>query len=93
MPLRFVAIYLCYSSSAWQPVAEFLSHLVGPILRVRFRSVQGSHQECLYKLMALGVPHHVVPVNSTGESLLSKHLAWIEARRQIENDAERVMDQ
>ena len=77
--IRFVAIYVCYSSTPWQQVADLISHLVSPILRVQLRSVQGSHQECLYKLMALGVPHLVVPVNNEGESLMSIHLQWIES--------------
>ena len=40
-PARFNAIYLCYDSSPWQSVADLISHLVSPILRVRLRSVQG----------------------------------------------------
>ena len=40
-PLRFVAIYVCYSASPWQRVADLISHLVEPILRVRLRSVMG----------------------------------------------------
>jgi hypothetical protein len=120
IPLRFVAIYVCYSETPWQRVADLISHMVSPILRVRLRSIQGeiyfrrstadqarpastivdyiqsfslllrhgcragSHQECLYKLLALGVPDRAIPISSQGESLLSYHLHWIEERRQIE---------
>jgi hypothetical protein len=84
-PIRFVAIYVCYSSSPWQRVADLISHLVSPLLRVRLRSVQGSHQECLYKLMALGVPHHAIPINKEGESFMRNHWQFIESRRQHEN--------
>jgi len=42
LPMRFVAIYLCYSSTPWRRVADLISHLVSPFLRVRLRSVQGT---------------------------------------------------
>jgi hypothetical protein len=79
-PLRFVAIYVCFSATPWKRVADLISHLVSPLLRVRLRSVQGSHQECLYKLMALGIPAHAVPVNNEGESLLKNHWQWINSQ-------------
>jgi hypothetical protein len=41
VPVRFVAIYLCYSETPWQRVADLISHMVSPILRVRLRSIQG----------------------------------------------------
>lgn len=115
LPIRFVAIYVCYSASPWQRVADLISHLVEPLLRVRLRSVpgtldmscglggtvrgdttdtlhyiplSGSHQECLYKLMTLGIPHQCFPVNNEGESLLSNHLQWVEERRRIEDSGE-----
>jgi hypothetical protein len=88
MPLRFVAIYLCYSASPWVHVADLISHLVSPFMRVRLRSVEGSHQECLYKLMALGLPQRAFPINDEGESLLGNHYRWIEERRRIVERAE-----
>eukprot|EP00980_Cylindrotheca_fusiformis_P027849 scaffold22560_cov135-Cylindrotheca_fusiformis.AAC.60 len=83
-PLRFSAIYVCYSASPWKIVADLISHLLSPFLRVRLRSVQGSHQECLYNLMALGVPHHIIPVSPQGEELFENHLKWIEERERSE---------
>ena len=41
VPVRFVAIYVCYSETPWQKVADLISHMVSPMLRVRLRSVQG----------------------------------------------------
>jgi hypothetical protein len=42
IPIRFSAIYLCYSLSPWKRVADLISHLLTPLLRVRLRSVQGT---------------------------------------------------
>jgi hypothetical protein len=81
MPMRFVAIYLCYSTSAWARVADLISHLLTPLLRVRLRSIPGSNQECLYKLMALGIPHHSIPLTNEGENILTHHLKWLKAIR------------
>lgn len=83
-PVRFVAIYVCFSESPWKRVADLISHMVTPFLRVRLRSIQGSHQECLYQLMAMGVKHHAIPVKSNGEGLLVNHHRWIAERRVVE---------
>ena len=83
-PVRFAAVYVCFNDSMWKVVAEFISHVVSPILRVRLRSIQGSHQEVHYKLMALGIPNQAIPVTQTGEPLLFNHLAFLEEREKIE---------
>jgi hypothetical protein len=87
-PVRFVAIYVCYDSSPWKHVADLISHLVSPILRVRLRSVQGSHQECLYQLMSMGIPHDGFPVDNEGNSQLQCHWRWIEHQRTMEESGE-----
>ena len=84
MPLRFVAVYLCYSESRWKNVAELISRLLSPILKVRLRSIQGSHQECLYKLLSLGISDRAVPLTNEGEKLDQGHMAWLEYRRRLE---------
>jgi hypothetical protein len=77
MPVRFCGIYMCFSSSAWKPVADLISHVVTPLLRVRLRSIQGSHQECLYQLYALGIPISTIPLNNQGENRLQDHQAFL----------------
>jgi len=48
----------------------------------------GSHQECLYQLMSLGIPHDCFPVDSEGESLLQNHWNWIRLQQQLEEQEE-----
>lgn len=87
MPVRFCGIYICFSSSAWKPVADLISHLLSPLLRVRLRSIQGSYQECLYQLCALGIPNHAIPLNDLGENRLQHHHWWIKRQSQAEQAA------
>lgn len=84
VPVRFCGIYFCFSNPAWKQVAELISHLVAPLLRVRLRSLEGSHQECLYQLFALGIPIAAIPLNDNGENRLDYHHEWIQ--RQLEMD-------
>jgi hypothetical protein len=44
----------------------------------------GTYQECLYKLMALGVPFDSLPVNDANELLIDNHLRWIEEQKEKE---------
>jgi hypothetical protein len=92
LPVRFVSIYLCYSSSPWKQVADVISHIMSPILRVRLRSIQGSHQECLYQLMSLGIPigGDCFPVDDDGRSRLDNHVRWVQMRQQLERKDEEV---
>ena len=46
----------------------------------------GSHQECVYKLMLLGIPHHCFPITDDGVSDLRHHHQWIKERLRIENN-------
>ena len=48
----------------------------------------GSHQECMYQLLALGVPYRDVPVNSRSELLVHNHLKWYEQRKRKECQVE-----
>lgn len=86
VPVRFCGIYICFSNTAWKQVAEVISHLVSPLMRVRLRSVEGSHQECLYQLFALGIPIAAIPLNAQGENRLDYHHHWIDCERQREQD-------
>ena len=51
--IRFVAIYVCYSYSPWKSVADLISHLVEPLLRVRLRSVTGTCTACMLTLVLI----------------------------------------
>ena len=84
LPIRFAAVYVCFNDSIWKTVADFIAHVVSPILRVRLRSIQGSHQEVHYKLMALGIPNHAIPVTQSGEPVLYNHMSYLQKRVTIE---------
>ena len=66
------------------PVADLVSHLLSPLLRVRLRSIQGSHQECLYQLFALGIPISSIPLTPEGENRLENHLAFLKLQKRKE---------
>uniref|UniRef100_A0A7R9ZJT1 CRAL-TRIO domain-containing protein n=1 Tax=Craspedostauros australis TaxID=1486917 RepID=A0A7R9ZJT1_9STRA len=78
IPVRFVSTYICFSSSVWLPIADLISHMVSPTLRMRLRTIHGSPQEVLYSLMALGIPRLSLPFADDGEISLDDHKVWIE---------------
>jgi hypothetical protein len=45
----------------------------------------GTYQECLYKLMALGVPYDALPVDDASALRIDNHLRWIEEQKEKEN--------
>ena len=93
LPIRFAAVYVCFNDSIWKTVADFIAHVVSPILRVRLRSIQGSHQEVHYKLMALGIPNHAIPVTQSGEPVLYDHMNFLQQREKIETTRRRQQQQ
>jgi hypothetical protein len=88
LPIRLCGIYLCFDSSLWKPVADLVSHVLSPLLRVRLRSIQGSHQECLYQLYALGIPVSSLPLTDEGGLTLHQHHSWIEEQHRNEQHDE-----
>ena len=43
----------------------------------------GTHQECLYKLMALGLPYFSLPVTNNSELTVEDHARLIEEEKEI----------
>jgi hypothetical protein len=46
----------------------------------------GTHAECMYSLMAYGIPTSDFPVQNDGSLSRETHLAWIQMRRNLETD-------
>jgi hypothetical protein len=38
----------------------------------------GSHTECMYKLMSIGVPFTSMPVDANSQLLLKNHRKWLQ---------------
>lgn len=63
------------------------THLFDKFIRVRFRGIRGTRQECNYQLMVMGIScYEEIPVGEDDELLLENHKAWLEKRRQKEED-------
>jgi hypothetical protein len=57
VPVRFLAIYACFNSSAMEPVADFATHIFNKFLRARFRCIRGK----LIMLLLDGLPNCIIP--------------------------------
>jgi len=53
-------------------------------IRHRFRIHFGSLQECQYSLMQYGIPISALPITEDGDIVLTYHLKWLAARRELE---------
>mmetsp|Transcript_2448 Transcript_2448/g.6819 ORF Transcript_2448/g.6819 Transcript_2448/m.6819 type:complete len:125 (-) Transcript_2448:257-631(-) len=63
--------------------------MISRFLRVRFRPLSGSRQECYYKLMALGVPYFALPVTQDNKMLTQDHVQLMnEERRKLMDSPE-----
>ena len=47
----------------------------------------GTHTECLYQLMALGIPYYALPVNEHSELVLTDHYRWF--NHQLEKEIQK----
>ena len=105
MPVRVVAAHTCYNDSPTQKVVDLVIHMVSNFVRLRLRCHFGSHQECKYRLMTMGIPVQVLPIlegsgTNGGDCCqlkLNAHLAWYHYRlRQeaaiVESDDEQQYD-
>lgn len=85
LPVRMDSFLVCLDERPWLTVVDAFSVIVSKHLRIRMRALPGTYQECLYKLMALGVPYDSLPVNDANELLIDNHLRWIEEQKEKEN--------
>mmetsp|Transcript_1523 Transcript_1523/g.3774 ORF Transcript_1523/g.3774 Transcript_1523/m.3774 type:complete len:349 (-) Transcript_1523:171-1217(-) len=87
LPIRIDAFFVCFDDAMWSTVVEGFSFMVTRFLRVRFRPLSGSRQECYYKLMALGVPYFALPVTATNSMVSETHIKMlIEHRRKTHHE-------
>lgn len=77
LPIRICGLYICYSEEAWEPVVELSCHFMNTSLRVRSRTIVGSHDECILQLEALGIPRSSIPMMADGTCNLQSHWSWI----------------
>mmetsp|Transcript_41547 Transcript_41547/g.100033 ORF Transcript_41547/g.100033 Transcript_41547/m.100033 type:complete len:86 (-) Transcript_41547:2067-2324(-) len=77
-------MFVCLDEAPWLAVVEAFSMIVGKFLRIRLRALPGSHTECMYQLMSLGLPHGVLPVYQNSELRLDYHRQWLEEQYQQE---------
>jgi hypothetical protein len=86
VPIRFVASHSCYSDSPMQKVVDLCIHMVSSFTRLRLRYHFGSHQECQYRLLTMGIPIKALPILSDGKLTLDNHFLWLKHRAQLERD-------
>mmetsp|Transcript_41548 Transcript_41548/g.100034 ORF Transcript_41548/g.100034 Transcript_41548/m.100034 type:complete len:384 (-) Transcript_41548:352-1503(-) len=84
MPLRVDGMFVCLDEAPWLAVVEAFSMMINKFLRIRLRALPGSHTECMYQLMSLGLPHGVLPVFQNSELRLEYHRQWLEEQYQEE---------
>lgn len=84
MPLRVDGMFVCLDEAPWLAVVEAFSMMVHKFLRIRLRALPGSHTECMYQLMSIGVPYDALPVHQTSELRLEYHRQWLEEQYQQE---------
>jgi hypothetical protein len=84
----FSGMFVCLDEAPWLAVVEAFSMMVNKFLRIRLRALAGSHTECMYKLMSMGLPFTAMPVDANSELLLKNHRKWLQEQhtQQTTND-------
>jgi hypothetical protein len=81
-PIRVSAIHCCYDDPMLHPLLTAASFVLERNQLCRLRFHFGSHMECLYNLMAFGIPKEVLPFDEEGnpaDSSLHIH-TWLATR-------------
>eukprot|EP00980_Cylindrotheca_fusiformis_P002560 scaffold607_cov109-Cylindrotheca_fusiformis.AAC.6 len=86
LPFRLVCLHYCNTTSSSFPSAllSMVALMVHSIVRVRIRTHNGSHTECLYKLMSFGIPVQEFPFTEKGDVQRTNHVNWMKQRRKKE---------
>jgi len=81
IPARVVALYFLVGNygGIWNKLVDFTTLVVSPLLRLRARAIHGTYQECLYKLMCLGIPLGALPATEEGEMKVEDHAKMLSA--------------
>lgn len=77
-------MFVCLDEAPWLKVVETFSIMVDKFLRIRLRALPGSHTECMYQLMSIGIPYDALPVHENSELRLEYHEQWLEEQYQEE---------
>ncbi|CAJ1962599.1 unnamed protein product [Cylindrotheca closterium] len=86
MPLRVEGMFVCLDEAPWLAVVEAFSMMVTKFLRIRLRALPGSHTECMYQLMSLGLPQSALPVHQNSQLRLEYHRKWLQEQHQQERE-------
>eukprot|EP00980_Cylindrotheca_fusiformis_P017567 scaffold5516_cov105-Cylindrotheca_fusiformis.AAC.1 len=86
LPLRVGCLHCCCTSSSdfTSALLSIVASAANPIVRVRTRIHNGSHTECLYKLVSFGIPIEEFPFTADGGVQLTNHAEWMGKRRKKE---------
>lgn len=77
-------MFVCLDEAPWLAVVEAFSMMVNKFLRIRLRALSGSHTECMYKLMSIGLPYTAMPVDANSQLILKQHKKWLKKQHEIE---------
>lgn len=80
-------MFVCLDEAPWLAVVEAFSMMVSKFLRIRLRALPGSHTECMYQLMSLGLPYGALPVHSDSKLRLEYYRRWLEEQHQQETSS------
>jgi hypothetical protein len=89
VPVRPMGYHICADSSRWQSIFDMVMVTICKFVRVRLRFHYGTQQETMYAMMTHGIPVNAIPIKDSGDVDLSHHQAWIEKRRQLEEQRRR----
>jgi len=84
LPVKLASIHFCLNDEReYERITRPMGSL-DPNARSRFRPHFGSHLECQEKMSAFGIPKGILPITSDGTILIKEHTAWLNRRRQLE---------
>jgi hypothetical protein len=84
LPLRFDSMHACYNDPRMLPIVSLAVFIMRTHSRVRFRTHNGSDEECQNELSSFGIPISALPVSPRGEFKLENHRAFVATQRAIE---------
>mmetsp|Transcript_12572 Transcript_12572/g.18847 ORF Transcript_12572/g.18847 Transcript_12572/m.18847 type:complete len:379 (-) Transcript_12572:83-1219(-) len=84
IPVRFCSFYPCIDTKFWTIVVETFSVIINRFLLMRFRIIEGDHEEVMLTLKAVGIPSEVLPVTDESKLLVDDHLKWLARLKMVE---------
>lgn len=96
LPLRVVALHVCYDSMIVHTAVNIYASLMRPFHAMRFRAHYGTRTMCLYNLMTYGIPRQAIPVldDEDGTIDVAFHSCFLDALVTLEHiEKERRLQQ